>query len=350
MKKQQRTPDIKPLLQQAAHKLEALEFGSALALYQQALALAPNNAGATMGLVMTYNRIGQPQEALKRLHTLWQAVQKAPGEPGKTFQASVLAQIGWAHEQLGNTPMALSAFEKAFQLCPTAELQQRIAKLKPQSASAALDPIHTLLLQAKTQQQAGNIAAAAQTVSQALAIHPDHVDALQHMASLQRQLRAPTQALALLQRAIILNPQRADLFNDLGIVFQELGNLPKAISFHKRALKVDPRFVFAMINLGVAYKRQGKFDLAISAYQDALQHAPHMAEAHNNLGNLLRLQGQLSQAKTHLLQALQLKPGYADALNNLSAVEAELNSAAATTATATAMPAPKAAPAPRTSK
>ena len=45
IKKQQRTPDIKPLLQQAAHKLEALEFGSALALYQQAWPWPPTTPG-----------------------------------------------------------------------------------------------------------------------------------------------------------------------------------------------------------------------------------------------------------------------------------------------------------------
>jgi len=311
-----------PLLKQAAASLEQMDYGSAMALYRRALTLAPDNAGATMGMAMVYNRAGQPAEALKLLERLWKAATRAKGTAAVTFRAAVLAQLGLAQQQLGRLKQALAAFEEAHRLMPTEELAQRIAKIRPVASSP--EPVQQLLLNARQLTAGGELEQAVKVYQAALQLHNDNVEALHGLAMLHRRRGSLDWALPLLQKAVILAPDRADLYNDMGMLFQDLGDLTKAVSFHKRALKVEPRFAPALINLGVAYKRQGKNDDAIAAYQAALAIAPNFAEAHNNLGNLLRVVGKLGLAKQHLEKALALKPGYADAKTNLTAVNEAL--------------------------
>lgn len=307
------------LLRDAAAKLDQMDLGSALALYQQAVQFAPDNAGALMGLAMAQLRSGQASQALAHFDKLWKAASTAKGKHANTFKASVLAQIGLARQTLGQLKEALQAFEQAHRWMPSTELAQRIAVIKPLLSSP--EPVQQLVLGARQMVAADQVDSALKMFNAALQLHADSVEALHGLAMLQRLRGLFDLALPLLQKAVILAPERADLYNDIGMLFQDRGDLPKAISFHKRALKLEPNCVFALANLGVAYKRQGKNDDAIAAYRAALALAPQFAEVHNNLGNLLRIEGQLAIAREHLERAIALKPDYADARANLAAVE-----------------------------
>lgn len=307
------------MLRQAAEKLDQMDLGSALSLYQQAVQFAPDNAGALMGLAMAQLRAGQASQALMHLDKLWKAASAAKGKDANTFKASVMAQIGLARQSLGQLKEAMQAFEQAHRWIPSAELAQRISGIKPLLNSP--EPVQQLVLSARQMVVAGQTDGALKMFNAALQLHADSVEALHGLAMLQRSRGLFDLAMPLLQKAIILAPERADLYNDLGMLFQDRGDLSKAVSFHKRALKLDPGFVFALANLGVAYKRQGKNEDAIATYRAALAIAPNFAQVHNNLGNLLRIEGQLDAARIHLERAIALKPGYEDALVNLAALD-----------------------------
>jgi tetratricopeptide (TPR) repeat protein len=303
------------LMHQAAKKLERLDYGAVILLYQKALALAPSNAGATMGLVMVFNRVGRPTEALALLQKLWPSAQAAKGVVGKRFKAAVLAQIGLAQEQLGQLPSALDSYGLAQRLADNPQLQQHIDQI--QSQLLRPEPVRQLLLHARQLEVTGKSEQALTAYAAVLKLHPDNVEALRGLASLYRQRGALEDALAPLQKALVLAPDRPELYNELGMVFQDLGDLRKAVTFHKRAIKVDERFTSAHINLGVAYKRLGKHAEAIAAYRAALALNPQSPEAHNNLGNLLHQIGDISGAKRHIEDALRLRPNYPDAQTNL---------------------------------
>lgn len=315
------TKKLDALLKQASEKLTKMDFGSAVQLYQQALALAPNNAAAAMGLVMTLNQMGRAKDALPLLQRLWNGAANASGTEATRYKAAVLAQVGVAQQQLGMLDQALQAFSHAYQLLPGPDLERRIEALKVLQKNQ--DPVQQLIFQGRQFAATGQWDAAGRSYTAALKLHEDHVDALRELAMVQRQRGALDQALPLMQKAIILAPDRADLYNDLGMVFQTRGDVAKAASFYQRALKVDANYLFAHINLGVAYKQMGKNDEAVAAYQAALALQPDSPEAHNNLGNLLRTMGRLDEAKEHLERALALRPDYADAQANLQALLAE---------------------------
>lgn len=307
------------ILRQAAEKLEQMDLGSAIALYQKAAQLVPDNAGVLMGLAMTYNRSGQATLALQILERLWKAASDAKGKDAGVFKASVLAQLGLARQQLGQLKSALLAYEQAQKLMPSKALEERIVSIKPLAASP--EPVQQLVLSARQQAAAGQLESALKLFNAALQLHADSVEALHGLAMVQRQRGLFDVALPLLQKAVMLMPDRADLYNDLGMIFQDRGDFSKAVSFHKRALKIKPDFVFALVNMGVAYKRQEKNSEAISAYQSALKLAPEFPELHNNLGNILRIDGQIERAKWHLEKAISLRPGYVDAIENMKSLE-----------------------------
>lgn len=312
-------PKLARLVQQANQALQARDLATALTHAREAQTLAPENAGATMTLVMVLNQAGNAREALALIERLDAGAKQVRGPAGKTFRAAVQAQKGIALQKLGKLREAVKAFEAAHKLTPNAELSARIARIKP--LANCPEAVQQLVLSAREKVTAGEPAEALPLYEAALKLHPDNVLALHECGLLHRRLGQVDVALPLLQRAVMVEPDRPDLFNDLGLLFQDRQDYAKAVSFHKRALKADPNFVYARINLGVAYKRLNQPEDAILAYQAALAIAPDMPEVHNNLGNLFRLEGHVALARQHLSRAIALAPNYADAKQNLALLD-----------------------------
>lgn len=332
---------IAALLKDAGARLEQYDFGSALQLYGQAMALEPQNAAAAMGMAMVFNRTGKPAEALALLERIWTAMVAARPKATAVQQAAVLAQVGLAKEQLGRLGEALETYQQAGRLVRSPDLERRVKQLEPLVGSPV--PVQQLILNARRLQANGQLEEAARTFRAALQLQPDSAEVLHGLALVLRALKAPADAMPLLQKAVILAPERAEYYNDLGLLFQDRADFAKAISFHKRALKVDPMFAFAWINLGVAYKRLGRMQESEEAYRKALEVDPRLPQAHNNLGNLLRVTGRLEDARRHLRRALALQPGYRDAQENLAAVASEVAARKAKPAAKAGAPARQAA-------
>ena len=305
---------IDGLLTTAAARMEHLDFGSAIETYGRILRQVPNQAPALMGLSIAYNRVGRSADALPLLGRLWAVASKRSSAPGKLFKAAVLAQVGYARQQLGQFKLAHEAFEGACQLIPSDELKARLAALEPYVHNQ--DPLQQLLQHARTLEASSQPEEALKAYRAAAQLRPHDVSVLQGTAWLLRRMGHVDEALPLLQKALVLEPERPELHNDMGVLFQDREDFAKAITFHKRALRFKPDFTPALINIGVAQKRLGRIEEAIQAYQAALEIDANLPEAHNNLGNLYRIQGRHAEALQHIQRALQLRPDYADAQAN----------------------------------
>ena len=312
---------MESLLATAAARMEVLDFGSAIEGYRRILQQAPSQAPALMGLSIAYNRVGRSADALPLLGRLWTVASKRNSTQGKLFQAAVLAQIGYAQQQLGQFKLAHEAFDSACQLTPSDELKARLAALDPHVNNQ--DPLQQLLQHARRLETSSQPEEALKAYRAAAQLRPNDVSVLQGTAWLLRRLGHIDDALPLLQKALVLEPDRPELHNDMGVLFQDRDDFPKAITFHKRALKLNPRFTPALINMGVAQKRLGRIQEAIEACQAALDIDMNLSEAHNNLGNLYRIQGRHAEAFRHLQRALQLRPDYPDALANWDELKQE---------------------------
>lgn len=322
------------LLKDAGTHLNQYDLGSAFQLYSEAMAREPGNAAAALGMAMVLNRTNKPGEALQLLTRIWAAMSRAKKKLPAAQQATVLAQMGLAHQELGQLEAALESYRQAVRLVNSEDLNRRIKQILPLVNSPA--PVQQLILHGRALMAARQVQEAAKTYIGALKLQPDNADVLHELAMVLQELGAHDRALPLLQKAVILAPDRPEFFNDLGMLFQRRADFTKAVSFHKRAIKLAPGFSFAYINLGVAHKRLGQNEEAMAAYRKALAIEPNSPEVHNNLGNLLRVTGQLPQAMQHLELALKLRPGYADALANLDALKLAIEASAKSSAKAAA--------------
>jgi tetratricopeptide (TPR) repeat protein len=314
-------PAFNALLKQAAARLDAFDFGEALKLYNQANKLKPGNAAAQMGVAVVLNKTGESAAALVILQKLWQAVQAKEAKVKKVTQAEIMAQVGMAFEQLGQTEQALGCYRLSYKIVATESLLKKIETLSKASAISA--PFEQLLKHAQNLINQGNLGDAVKTYRAALVLNADSDKGLHGLADCLRQLNDLTGALQCAQQAILLKPDEAIYQNTLGLIYLQKNETSKSIKVLQRALKLNPRYATAYINLGVAYKRIDKFSEAVKAYETAIKLRPDMPQAHNNLGNVFNLLGDKESAKQQYEIAIKLQPNYEDALQNLKDLTGE---------------------------
>jgi tetratricopeptide (TPR) repeat protein len=312
-------PAFNALLKQAAAKLDAFDFGEALKLYNQANIQKPGNAAAQMGMAVVLNRTGESANALVILHKLWQAVQAKEAKLKKETQSEIMAQVGLAFEQLGQTQQALGCYRLAYKIVSSETLLKKIESITKASAISA--PFEQLIKHAQALANEGNLVDATRTYKAALVLNSDSDIGLNGLADCLRQMNDLAGALQCVQQAILLKPDDAVYQNTLGLIYLQRDETAKAVKVFLRAIKLNSKFATAYINLGVAYKRIEKLSEAVKAYETAIKLRPDMPEAHNNLGNVFNLLGDKTSAKIQYEIALNLNPNYQDALKNL----AELN-------------------------
>jgi tetratricopeptide (TPR) repeat protein len=151
----------------------------------------------------------------------------------------------------------------------------------------------------------------------ALVLNPSYADAHNDLgAALFRKGRLD-EAIVHLQRALEIDPRHIQAQNTLGQALARRGNLDEAITHWRQALTVDPKYAEAHNNLGVALFRKGSFDEAIMHFQKALETDPEYAQAHYSLGRALAEKGRMDEAMTHWNRALAINPEDPDAHSSL---------------------------------
>lgn len=182
-------------------------FDQALRLYDEAIALKPDNPFNHYNLGLTQLAAGRPEAALSSLE---QARRLKPD-----FVDASLS--------LGNAAKALNRLE-----------------------------------------------AAAQAYREAIRYRPDHADAHANLGAIQVLLGQQAAAVASLQTALRLNPQQAGAYNNLGSALHELGRLEEARQALLQAIALCPQGIDAYANLGAVLQDMDRFPEAVAAYRQVL--------------------------------------------------------------------------------
>ena len=114
-------------------------------------------------------------------------------------------------------------------------------------------------------------------LSDLLAQHPNHADALQGLAEIALQLQKPQEALGHYTRLLEHGEPSCDILYNCGVLSQQLGESNQAISFYEAALKKEPNFAEALLNLGHALEAAGATDRARDCWIRALDLKPELA-------------------------------------------------------------------------
>ena len=167
--------------------------------------------------------------------------------------------------------------------------------------------------------QKGQIDEAIGQYQEALRLEPDHADAHNNLGEALDEKGQTDEAIRQYQEALRLKPDHADAHNNLGAALDEKGQTDEAIRQYQAALRLKPGHAEAHNNLGLALGRKGQTDEAIRHYQEALRLKPDYTDAHYNLGVACFQQGRTTEAIQQFQEALRLKPDHADARRNLEA-------------------------------
>jgi Flp pilus assembly protein TadD len=157
----------------------------------------------------------------------------------------------------------------------------------------------------------------------ALALAPDHVNALANLAVLHADAGDLTLAEHLHRRVLELDPENATTHTNLGVLLASTKRLGEAEQQHRQAIALKPESASAHTNLGLLLQQLERFDEAEQHQRRALDFAPRSAAIHSNLGNLLARRGHETQAEALLRKALAIDPNWAAAHCNLGVLLAD---------------------------
>jgi tetratricopeptide (TPR) repeat protein len=194
--------------------------------------------------------------------TLWQdAAAKNPGSPLPRVN------LGLAHLRLGRLDQAAPSFDRALALQP--------------------DHFQALVNRGVTHLRAREYQPAAQRFRQALEQDPSRVDVAINLALAETGGGAPATAVAVLRPFIPLWPDHFHLHHALGAALLRTGALDEALGLFRRCTAIDPGMAKGWSGYGQALARLGRGEEAEAALRRSIQADPGHFEGWAYLGNTL---------------------------------------------------------------
>ena len=264
------------------------DFHSALAIWQQDLAVRPDNVRALRGLAYAHDAAGDGEAAINFYR---QALQSEPNEPGVYFN------LGLIYMRRDEWNAAIECYRRAVQLVPhMAKGHNNLALALAETGRSEEALVHYRL---------------------ALAADPDYAMAHKNLGLMLRVRGEKEAATTHLVTAARLQPSEKEAHLIAGQALRDVGQWQAAAQSYRRAVALDSSFAAAHLNLGVSLEMLGETNAALAAYQAALEARPGLAGAAFNIGRLLQDMGRVDEAIARYEHAVLLNPDFVEALCNL---------------------------------
>jgi tetratricopeptide (TPR) repeat protein len=101
----------------------------------------------------------------------------------------------------------------------------------------------------------------------ALAIRPDHAEALNNRGTALQDLQRPEEALASYDKALAIRPDHAEALNNRGTALRDLKRPMEALASFDKALAIRPTYAEALYNRGLNALLIGDFSAGWSGYE-----------------------------------------------------------------------------------
>jgi tetratricopeptide (TPR) repeat protein len=282
-------PAATPTLSADAHVAQGIvyveqgQLDEAVAEFEAAVALAPNNADAYFQLGSAYYDLGRLDEAAAALQ---KAVELDPANPD-------------AHRNLGTVYGKLDQWEEA------AAAYERAIELKPDFGEAYGDLVGAYA-------SVGRLPEAIAAGEKAIELAPNYTTAYNNLGIAYGTQGDLDAAMALFEQALQIDPEDAMTHYNLGFAYDGLGQLDQAVAEYEEAIRIDANYADARENLGSVLARQNHLDEAIAEWQALVEIAPQRASAHRFLGVVYAMQGQAEDAVAEFETYLELAPDAED--------------------------------------
>ena len=245
----------------------------------------PANLSAILERALDHHRAGRYPEALRLYQEL---LALRPDEVG------LLVNHGIAALQAGRVDLAVDSLRRA-------------VAIKPALAEAHFNLANALHRDERFEE-------AAASYRRALDIDPENAAAHNNLGvALQKSNRA-REAIASFREAIAIRPDYTEAYVNLCQAFRVLGDLDDALAAGRRATEISPRSCEAHDCYASALSRAGRLDEAVSVFQTALSINPNFVHARNNLAKTLIRAGRSGEALAVLDMCLESHPSNTEAL------------------------------------
>ncbi|NMF65839.1 serine protease [Brasilonema octagenarum] len=282
------------LISSGGAKKNRKDYQGAIADYNQALLINPNNPDAYYGRGLAYYYLKKYQAALEDVNKLLQL------SPKNAFAYVVR---GCIRTLLGDKQAALTDFNQALQL----------------------DPKHVNAYNNRgvIRQELGDKQAALADFNQAIQLDPKLALAYTNRGDIRYDLGDKQAALADYNQAIQLDPKDANAYITRGKFRYESGDKQAALADYNQAIQLDPKLALAYTNRGLLHYESGDKQAALADFNQAIQLDPKLALAYNNRGVLRYQSGDKQAALADFNQAIQLDPKLAPPYNNIGLLKYE---------------------------
>jgi tetratricopeptide (TPR) repeat protein len=167
----------------------------------------------------------------------------------------------------------------------------------------------------------GDIAAAGEMATSALADGIEHPMVLSLAAGRLEESGRRDEALTLLRRAKAQAPQAPGLWNAVGLSLSASGLYAEAVAEFDGALTIDAGFAPALANRGSALVPLGRLNDARRDFEQALALDPQNLVALDGLATLALRRGDAVEARELALRTLAREPGFPNAILTLAGAE-----------------------------
>jgi protein O-mannosyl-transferase len=217
------------------------------------------------GAFLAYNNLGGSLLRDRQVDEAMAHFQRALEIQPNNVEAIV--NLGLAYSQIGRLNEAMAEYRRALELEPNnAETHDKLGGI--------------LLRQGQLNEAIG-------CFQKALELQPDNVSTLVNLGCALVQQNQPDAAMVCYQKALAIDPENAPAHSNLGNILFRRGLVDEAVEHYRRALKSQPDYTDAHNNLGVALLTLGKADEALAHWREAVKIDPRSVSGWNSLAWVL---------------------------------------------------------------
>ena len=217
--------------------------------------------------------------------------------------AEIRFRLGLFEDKLGNKTAALAAMKEAARLAPD-DIRPQVAEAMIVVEAGDLKKARDMMLEvsknfpaepevkfrvAIIEDRMGDKVAAMARLREAIALDPDHAEALNNLAYTMAERRENLkEALEMALKADRLKPNAGHILDTVGWIYFQLGQTKKALEYLRRAVPLSSQDPVVMDHLGDILLKQGRKKEALEAFNQALDNGFPDKEALNEKINKLK--------------------------------------------------------------
>ncbi len=306
--------------------LRAVRIEDAIEHLLCACELKSDYAVARLALASAYGDMGQIDKALEQLEF---ANQQRPGE------VSVLFAMGFCHERLGDSRLAIRFYQDAIECDDTfSAARERLAAvcLVTNDIDGAIEQYtelrdlqpqitHTRIALAHMYYRAGMYDQAVGEYETAIALEPENWSLVDDQVEALVASGQVRQAIERLEWLIDRQGDFPDLHVRLADLYNQVGDSDAAVMHYHEAIALQPNYLEAFVKLGTFHLIAGRWEQAADAFHEAAQLNENVLLTYVGLGVSQMAAGKKADAMNSFELALSVEPNSSLLLTEMSRLQ-----------------------------